>query len=97
MINYIRKKYKDETKVQVKIELKDSIEGLNSISAALKTMHSNMDNKNISVETNRLTSLLTELMYAFDGNKIEVVEIIMNDKLTKDYNIWKSDIENEFR
>lgn len=96
-LNYIQQNYKNDTKLQVKIVLKDSTAGLNSISAALETMYSDLDNKSINIETNNLASLLTKLMNSLDENNIEMLETIMNGKLSNEYNLWKSDIEKEFR
>lgn len=96
-LNYIKKNYKDNTNMQVKIILNDSMVGINSISSALETMYSDLDNKNIKLETNNLGYLFNELMQALDENKIKMVENIMNSILINEYNHWKSDIENEFR
>lgn len=96
-INYIQQNYKNDKNLQVKIVLKDSIVGINTISGALEIMYNDLDNKNIKLQTNNLESLLNELMLELDGNNIEAAENIMNSKLFSEYNHWKNDIENEFR
>ncbi|MCB2297175.1 hypothetical protein [Clostridium tagluense] len=94
---YIEQNYKNDTNLQVKTVLKDSIVGVTTISSALETMYSDLDNKNIKVETSNLEFLLNELMHSLNENNIERAENIINFKLSNEYNHWESDIENEFR
>lgn len=96
-LDYIERNYKNNTDLQVKIVLDDSIVGVKTISNALEAMDSDLDNKNIKLETNNLKSLLNELMYSLNENNIERAENIINSKLYNEYNHWKSDIENQFR
>ncbi|MBU3126658.1 hypothetical protein [Clostridium tagluense] len=96
-LNYIEQNYKNNPNLQVKIVLNDSIVAVNTINRALESMDSDLNDKNIKLETNNLESLLNELMHAFDENNIQTIEKIINYKLTNEYNHWKTDIENEFR
>ncbi|MCB2363115.1 hypothetical protein LGL55_02670 [Clostridium tagluense] len=96
-LDYIEGNYKNNTNLQVKIVLNDSIVGVNTISSALEAMDSDLDNKNIKLETNNLESLLNELMHSLNENNIERAENIINSKLSNEYNHWKSDIENELK
>lgn len=95
-LNYIQQNYKNGSNLQVKTVLKDSIEGVNSINRALEPIYSDLDNKNIKLETNNLEYLLNELMHALDENNIEMVENIINSIRSNEYEHWKRDIENEF-
>jgi type II secretory pathway component PulF len=95
-LNYIQLNYKNGSNLQVKTVLKDSIEGANSINSALEPMYSDLDNKNIKIETNNLEYLLNELMHALDENNIEMVENIIKSIRSNEYDRWKRDIENEF-
>ncbi|MPQ32543.1 hypothetical protein E4V42_14000 [Clostridium estertheticum] len=96
-LTYIQLNYKNGTKSQVKTVLNDSIDGVNSISSALKTMNEDLANKNVMAETNKLESQLKELMQALIENNFKTEESIINSIISDDYVQWKKDIENEFR
>ena len=96
-LNYIRQNYKNETNLQVKTLLRDSIAGVSSISAALETMYSGIDNKSLKVKTNNLKVLFSELINLLDENNIEMAETIIDTKVLSEYNHWKNELESEFR
>ena len=96
-LNYVKLNYNSDTNIQAISLLKDSIEGLNSISVSLENMPSNLEIKNIKLETSNLSQLIIDLTHLLEENNIEMAKTIMDSNLLSGYNHWKKSIENELR